>query len=56
MNSLFECCLNLYFLRNLPGLSTDKRNTVDYGVETATYEAPVFWLKVLSKYKLASCL
>ena len=37
MNSLFEYRLNLYSLRNIKKISTVKRNTVNYGLETVTY-------------------
>ena len=39
MNSLFEYRLNLYSLRNIKKISTVKRNTVNYGLETLTYRA-----------------
>ena len=31
-------------------LSTEKRNTVNYGLETLTYRAPAIWAKLPPKY------
>ena len=56
MNSLFTFCLNQHNLRNLQELLTKKRNTVNYGLETVTYRAPVLWSKLPSEYKLAGSL
>ena len=56
MNSLFTFCLNQHNLRNFQELLTEKRNTVNYGLETVTYRAPVLWLKLPSEYKLTSSL
>ena len=52
MNSLFTFCLNQHNLRNFRELLTEKRNTVNYGLETVTYLAPVLWSKLPSEYKL----
>ena len=41
INSLFTFRLNQYNLRNVQELLTEKRNTVNYGLETVTYKAPV---------------
>ena len=41
MNSLFTFLLNQHDLRNFQELSTEKRNTVNYGLETVTCRAPV---------------
>ena len=46
MNSLFTFRLN----------QQKKRNTVNYGLETVTYRAPVLWSKLPSEYKLAGSL
>ena len=48
MNSLFTFRLNQHNLK--------KRNTVNYGLETVTYRAPVLWSKLPSEYKLAGSL
>ena len=56
MNSLFTFHLNQHNLRNFQELLTEKRNTVNYGLETVTYRAPVLWSKLLSEYKLAGSL
>ena len=56
MNSLFTFCLNQQYLRNFQELSAEKRNTVNYGLETVTYRAPVLWAKLPSEYKLAGSL
>ena len=41
MNCLFTFRLNQHNLRNFQELSTEKRNTVNYGLETVTYRAPI---------------
>ena len=56
MNSLFTFCLNQHNLRNFQELFTEKRNTVNYALETVTYSAPVPWSKLPSEYKLAGSL
>ena len=56
MNSLFKFRLNQHNLRNFQELLTEKRNTVNYGLETVTYSAPIIWAKLLSEYKLADSL
>ena len=56
MNSLFTFRLNQHNLRNFQELLTEKRNTVNYGLETVTYRAPVLWSKLPSEYKLAGSL
>ena len=56
MNSLFEYLENLYNFRHFQELSKDKRNTVNFGLETVTYKALVIWAKLLSKFKSASSL
>ena len=53
MNSLFTFRLNQHNLRNFQELSTEKRNTVNYGLETVTYRPLVLWAKLPSEYKLA---
>ena len=40
MKSLFQFRINQYNLRNFQELSTEKRDTVNYGLETLTYRAP----------------
>ena len=45
MNSLFTFRLNQHNLRNFQELLTEKRNTVNYGLETVTYRAPIIWAK-----------
>ena len=41
MNSLSTFRLNQDNLRNFQELLTAKRNTVNYGLETVTYRAPI---------------
>ena len=53
MNSLFTFHLNQPNLSNFQELLTEKRNTVNYGLETVAYRAPVLWSKLPSEYKLA---
>ena len=53
MNSLFKFRLNEHNLRNFQQLSTEKRNTVNYALETVTYRAPFIWAKLPSEYKLS---
>ena len=48
MNSLFNFHLNQHNIRNFKELLTEKRNTVDYGLETVTYSAPITWAKLPS--------
>ena len=55
MNSPFMFRLNQNNLRNVQELSTEKRNTVNYDLETVTY-ALVLWAKLPSEYKLAGSL
>ena len=56
MNSLFTFRLNQHNLRNFQELSTEKRNTVNYGLETVTYRVPILWAKLAPEYKLAGSL
>ena len=56
MNFLFTFSLNQHNLRNFRELSTEKRNPVNYGLETVTYKMPVLWAKLPSEYKLAGSL
>ena len=56
INSLFTFRLNQHNLRNFQELLTEKRNTVNYGLETVTYRAPIIWAKLPSEYKLAGSL
>ena len=56
MRSLFTFRLNQHNLRNFQELLTEKRNTVNYGLETVTYRAPIIWAKLPSEYKLAGSL
>ena len=56
MNSLFTFCLNQHNLRTFQKLSTEKRNTVNYGLKTVTYKTPILWAKLPSEYKLAGSL
>ena len=41
---------SVYNVRNVQELSTEKRNTVNYGLETLTYRAPAIWAKLPPKY------
>ena len=56
MNSLFMFQLNQHNLGNFQELSTEKRNTVNYGLESVTYRVPIIWAKLLPEYKLAGSL
>ena len=56
MNSLSTFRLNQHNLRNFQELLTEKRNTVNYGLETVTYRAPIIWVKLPSQYKPAGSL
>ena len=48
--------LNQHNNRNYQELSTEKRNTVNYGLETFTYRAPILWAKLPSEFKLTGSL
>ena len=56
MNFLFTFRLNQHNLRNFQELSTEKRNTVNYVLETVTYRAPILWAKLPSEYNSAGSL
>ena len=56
MNSLLTFHLNQHNFRNFQELSTKKRNTVNYGLETVTYRGFMTWEKLPSEYKLAGSL
>ena len=56
MNSLFTLHLNQHNLRNYQEFFTEKRNTVNYGLETVTYRVPILWPKLPWEYKLAGSL
>ena len=56
MNFLLTFRLNQHNLRNFQELSTEKRNTVNYGLKTVTYRASILWAKLPSEYKLAGSL
>ena len=56
MNSLFTFHLNQHNSRYFQELSTEKRSTVNYGLETVTYWAPIIWAKLPSECKLAGLL
>ena len=56
MNSLLTFRLNQLNLRTFQELSTEKRNTVNYGLKTVTYRAFIVWAKLPSEYKLAGSL
>ena len=56
INSLFTFRLNKHNLRNFQELLTEKRNTVNHGLETVTYRTPVLWPKLRSEFKLAGSL
>ena len=45
MNFLFTFHLNQHNLRNFQELSTEKTNTVNYGLEKVTYRASILWAK-----------
>ena len=50
MTSPFQFHKNQYNLRNYQELSTEKRNTVNYSLESLTYWAPAIWAKLPPKY------
>ena len=52
MNSLFTLSLNQHNLRNFQEVSTEKRNTVNYGLEAVTYRASTLWQNYLQNIKL----
>ena len=56
MNSLFTFRLNQHNLRNFQELLTEKRNTVNYGLETVTYRESILWAKLPSEYALVGSL
>ena len=56
ISSLFMFHLNQHNLRNFQERLTEKRNTVNYGLETVTYRTPVLWSKFPSECKLAGSL
>ena len=56
MSSLFTFRLNQHNLRNFQEHPPEKRNIVDYSLETVTYRVPIFLGKLQSEYKLAGSL
>ena len=56
MNSLFPFRWDQHKLRNFQELLTEKRNTVNYGLETVTYRAPAVWAKLPSECKITGSL
>ena len=56
INFLFTFNLNQHNLRNFQELLTEKRNTVNYGLETVTYRAPIVWAKLPLEYKRVGSL
>ena len=56
MKSLFQFYINQYNLRNFQELSTEKKNTFHYGLETLTYRTPAIWAKLPPKYVHATSL
>ena len=56
MSSLFTFRLNQHNLRNFQEHSPEKRNIVNYSLETVTYRVPIFLGKLQSEYKLAGSL
>ena len=54
IDSLFTFRLNQHNLRDFPELSIEKRNTVNYDLET--YRVPIIWAKLPSECKLAGLL
>ena len=51
-NSLFTFRLFQHYFRNFQELSTEKRNTVNYGPETVIYRVLILWAKLPSEYKI----
>ena len=56
MKSLFQFRLNQYNFTNFQELSTEKRNTVSYGLDLLIYRTPAIWGKLSFKYVLATSL
>ena len=56
MSSLFGFRINKYNIRNFRVLSTDFRRKVNYGIETITYRAPFFWIKLPFECKFAASI
>ena len=56
MNFLLTFRLNQHNLRNFQELSTEKRNTVNYGLETVTYRSHIIGATLPSECKLADLL
>ena len=51
MKSLFESRENNHNLRNFQDITTSRRRTVRYGLETVSYRAPFIWSKLPPEFK-----
>ena len=56
MKSLFQFGINQYNLINFQGLPTEKRNTVNNGLEPLIYRTSAIWGKISPKYVHATSL
>ena len=56
LNSIFNFCSNIYYIRNFQEIFTANRKTVKFGTETVTYQAPFLWANLQSEYKNAKFL
>ena len=56
MSSLFDFRTNIHNIRNFQKIFTENRKTVEYGIETVTYRAPLLWANLQSECKNAKSL
>ena len=56
MHHLFQFSENTFNLRNFRKLATHNKNTLNYGLEIASYRAPFIWAKLPSEYKNSTSL
>ena len=56
VNYLFTLRLDQHNLKNFQEPLKEKRNTVNYVLETVTYRAPIIWAKLPLENKLAGSL
>ena len=56
MHSLFQFRENIFNLRNFQEIVTEKKNTINYGIETVSYRAAFLWTNLPSQYKSSKSL
>ena len=56
MSTFFGFRSNKYNIKNFQVLSTGFRRRVNYGIETITYRAPFFWIKLLFECKIVASI